>query len=150
MQWPIFGKFDVMTAKKPRHLKIISGTDQPCRRSDLEVELAVLDEAPPAPDWLPNSQATKIWARLAPICIRVGTLTEGTLEKFGHMCAIGGRIQHLYSANETPPMAMHAQFRALSIDFGLSSLAIGKPKTPADGPERKNRFDRFHHPSGKP
>ena len=133
-----------MTARKPRHLKLISGTDQPCRREETAAtELAVLDDAPPAPDWLPNAQAVKIWKRLAPICIRIGTLTEGTLEKFGHMCAIGGRINHLYSAKETPPMAMHAQFNSLAKDFGLASLALAKPKASGTGPEKKGRFDRF-------
>jgi hypothetical protein len=130
--------------RKPRHLKLISGTNRQDRPpADTSAALTALERAPPAPDWLPNSQAKAIWERYAPIAMRVGTLTEGTVESFAHWCAIGGKLRHAYSAGITPAMAMHREFRALSADFGLGSLAIAKPTSPG-GPERpKNPFAKF-------
>ena len=39
--------------RKPTSLKVVAGTDQPCRRPEVApVELPLASEVPDAPDWL--------------------------------------------------------------------------------------------------
>ena len=128
--------------RKPSHLKLIQGTE---RRDRRVVELRPgdpLQELPEVPDWLPNAHAVKEWRRLAPICMRIGTLTEGTLTMFAHLCSIHGKLVQLTQAGETPGAALLGQLRALAADFGLSARVLEPPPLP-DGPRPANPFAKF-------
>lgn len=122
-------------------MKLISGTDQPCRRpAEPELELPLVDAVPDPPDWLPNMHALKEWNRLAPMLVANKLLTEAAIISLAHLCALHGKIVQLYSADEAPPASMIAQHRALSNDFGLTP-ALRSKVTPSGS--RSNRFNRF-------
>src|SRR5690625_4608816 len=95
--------------RTPKQLKVISGTDQPCREAPAAVELPLTDGLPPAPDWLPNAHALKEWNRLAPILHNVGLLTEAGLSALAVLCSLHGKIVQLYSAGAAPPAALLGQ-----------------------------------------
>lgn len=125
--------------RKPDHLKVIAGTDQPCRMSGTVVDLPVVDHVPSAPDWLPNAHAQKEWDRLAPILHANKLLTEAGLSALGQLCALHGKVVQLYAAGEAPHASMVAQLRGLLNDFGLTPVAQGKVK-PSGEAEKGNRF----------
>lgn len=126
-------------SKVPAKLKLIQGTDQPCRMDQPTVELPVVSGLPDAPDWLPNAHAVQEWERLAPILQAAGLLTEAGLSALGMLCALHGKLVQLWAAGESPTGHMLAQYRALVNDFGLTPVAQGKVRS---GGEEKpsNRF----------
>jgi phage terminase small subunit len=126
--------------RKPHNLKVISGTDQPCRRVDGAVDLPLVDSVPTAPDWLPNAHATKEWDRLAPILHANRLLTEAGISALGQLCALHGKVVQLYAAGESPHASMVSQLRGLLNDFGLTPVAQGKVKAIGGKEETKNRF----------
>src|SRR4051812_16429845 len=111
------------------HLKVISGTDQPCRMSGESAPvIPPLAECPAAPTWLPNAHAKVEWDRLAPILVANKLLTEVNVSVFGQICALHGKIVQLWSAGETPTGHLLAQYRNLVNDFGIPPVANGKVK----------------------
>lgn len=127
--------------RKPTSLKVIAGTDQPCRRPENDpVDLPLTTGVPDAPDWLPNAHATKEWNRLAPILHANKLLTEAGLSALGQLCALHGKVVQLYAAGEAPVASMVAQLRALMNDFGLTPVAQGKVKPSGDKETAKSKF----------
>ena len=112
--------------RKPNHLKVIAGTDQPCRMAVDPVDLPLATQIPDPPNWLPNVHAVNEFKRLAPILFNTGLLTEAGEMALGHMCALHGKLVQLWSAGEAPTGHMMAQYRALVNDFGLTPVAQGK------------------------
>lgn len=127
--------------KKPRALKVVAGTVQPCRDEQPAVELPTISDVPPAPDWLPNAHAVKEWERLAPILVANKLLTEAGLSALGQLCALHGKVVQLYAAGEAPVASMVSQLRNLINDFGLTPVAQGKVRPIGEGPA-KNAFAR--------
>ena len=127
-----------MANHKPRALKVIQGTLQPCRDIP-QAEFAGVTEVPNAPDWLPNMHAMKEWDRLAPILHKAGLLTEAGLSAFGMLCSLHGKIVQLFAAGECPTGHMLAQWRSITNDFGLTPVAQGKVK-PLGQEKPKNKF----------
>lgn len=140
-----------MTARKPRALKMIAGTDQPCRRDDgdpLFVE-DPLDEVPAAPDWLPNAHAVREWDRVAKILWAAKLLTPSSVQSLGILCACYGRIVQQYAAGSAPTASDLAQYRGFATEFGLTPMSQGKMKTGAPA-EKANRFSSYgKRPDGK-
>lgn len=132
--------------RKPRSLKVIAGTDQPCRRETAGIELPAVAEVPKPPDWLPNAHAVKEWRRLAPILVANGLLTDGGVSALGTLCALHGKLVQLWSAGESPTGHMLAQYRNLINDFGLTPVAQGKVKSVGVEEKAGNKFAR----NGKP
>jgi phage terminase small subunit len=127
--------------KKPRALKVVAGTVQPCRDKKPDVEMPPVQSVPAAPDWLPNAHAVKEWNRLAPILVANKLLTEGGISPLGNLCALHGKLVQLWSAGECPVASMVAQYRNLINDFGLTPVSQGKVKPVTDGPA-ENKFSR--------
>jgi phage terminase small subunit len=127
--------------KKPHNLKVVAGTARPDRDGPPLVELPLIDEVPPAPDWLPNAHAIKEWNRLAPILVANKLLTSAAISPLGHMCALHGKLNQLWAAGESPNASMLAQYRALANDFGLTPVAQGKVRPHGDEPA-KNEFSQ--------
>lgn len=125
--------------RKPTTLKLISGS----RKPDCPVvDLPVISEVPPAPDWMPNAHAVKEWDRLAPILVANKLLTDAGCTTLAHLCAAHGSIVQLYAAGMAPNAAMLTQYRALANDFGLTPAAQGKVK-PSGESEKGNPFAKF-------
>jgi len=127
--------------RKPRALKVVSGTTQPCRDIVPSVELPTISDIPEPPDWLPNSHAVKEWERLAPILVANKLLTEAGLSAFGMLCSLHGKLVQLWSAGEAPVASMVSQYRNLINDFGLTPVAQGKVRPMGEEPA-KNAFAR--------
>ena len=125
--------------RKPTRLKVVAGTDQPCRRAPDPVELPAIDAAPAAPGWLPNAHAVNEWNRLTPILCANKLLTEAGLSALGQLCALHGKIVQLYAAGEAPSASQIGTLRNLMNDFGLTPVAQGKVKPGAET-EKGNRF----------
>ena len=127
--------------RKPTSLKVVAGTDRPCRRPEsAPVEMPALDHIPDPPDWLPNAHAVKEWQRLAPILTANKLLTEAGLSALGQLCALHGKVVQLYAAGEAPVASMVAQLRGLMNDFGLTPVAQGKVKAGGDETKAGNKF----------
>ena len=136
--------------RKPTSLKVVAGTDQPCRRPEsAPVEMPALDHIPDPPDWLPNAHAVKEWQRLAPILTANKLLTEAGLSALGQLCALHGKVVQLYAAGEAPVASMVAQMRGLMNDFGLTPVAQGKVKAGGDETKAGNKFAGLAKPGAK-
>ena len=133
--------------RKPANLKLISGSRQPDGPDS--VELPLVSEVPPAPDWLPNAHAVKEWQRLAPILTANKLLTEAGLSALGQLCALHGKVVQLYAAGEAPVASMVAQLRGLMNDFGLTPVAQGKVKAGGDETKAGNKFAGLAKPGAK-
>lgn len=132
--------------KKPRSLKVVAGTDQPCRRDEATVELPLATDVPPPPDWLPNAHAINEWKRLAPILHANKLLTEAGLSALGQLCALHGNTVQLYAAGLAPVASMVAQLRGLMNDFGLTPVAQGKVRPSGDTSKPANKFGALGKP----
>ena len=136
--------------RKPTSLKVVAGTDRPCRRPEsAPVEIPALDHIPDPPDWLPNAHAVKEWHRLAPILTANKLLTEAGLSALGQLCALHGKVVQLYAAGEAPVASMVAQLRGLMNDFGLTPVAQGKVKAGGDETKAGNKFAGLTKPGAK-
>lgn len=125
--------------KKPINLKLLSGTDQPCRRDEGGAEYEPLEQIPEPPDWLPNAHAVKEYNRLGPVLHKNRLLTEAGVMAFAHLCAIHGKIVQLYAAGESPTGHLLSQYRNLINDFGLTPVAQGKVR-PTEAKAKGNKF----------
>lgn len=137
--------------RKPQQLKVISGTDQPCRRDDTPslFQEEPLELQPDPPAWLVNPYAQAEWRRLCPILVANKLLTESSLQSLGVLCAVYGKIVQLYAAGESPIASQLAQYRGLAAEFGLTPLSQAKMK-PAAPSEKKNRFSGYgRRPDGE-
>lgn len=134
--------------RKPRHLKLLAGTLQPCR--DVPEPPAVggvLERVPAPPDWLPNAHAVREWDRLAGILVANRLLHEGALSALGMLCGLHGMIVAAFSANAMPQAALVGQLRALYGAFGL----VRGPPLPAPPRASPNRFaNRGRPPQPEP
>ena len=136
--------------RKPTSLKVVAGTDRPCRRPEsAPVEMPALDNIPDPPDWLKNAHAVKEWQRLAPILTANKLLTEAGLSALGQLCALHGKVVQLYAAGEAPVASMVAQLRGLMNDFGLTPVAQGKVKAGGDETKAGNKFAGLAKPGAK-
>ena len=136
--------------RKPTSLKVVAGTDRPCRRPEsAPVEIPALDHIPDPPYWLSNAHAVKEWQRLAPILTANKLLTEAGLSALGQLCALHGKVVQLYAAGEAPVASMVAQLRGLMNDFGLTPVAQGKVKAGGDETKAGNKFAGLAKPGAK-
>lgn len=132
--------------KKPTHLKVVAGTDRPDRRPDQVVDLPLLAELPPPPDWLPNAHAVREFERLSEVLFNNQLLTEGGLMALAHLCALHGKLVQLWAAGESPTGHLLAQYRALVNDYGLTPVAQGKVRQGG----KEETGNKFGNNSAKP
>jgi len=123
---------------KPTVLKVLSGTNQPCRDVD-GLEFEPLAKFPKAPTVLPNSHATKEWNRLGPILFKNGLLTDASLGPFIVLCTTYGLIIQQSSAGVGVQAALLTQYLSFVREFGLTPAAAGKVKAPGPG-KKANPF----------
>jgi phage terminase small subunit len=133
-----------MSARKPAHLRVISGTDRP-DRADTGAELPaeeLLQEIPEPPAWLTDPYAVLEWMRLAPILIRLKFLTEGNLGALAELCACHGDLVAERLAGRIPTASSVGQYRALLVEFGLTPMSQGKLRIPGAEGDSGNKFQR--------
>lgn len=116
-----------MTARKPDHLKVITGTARPDRALPPKPALPALEGVPPAPDWLPNAFAANEWRRLAPVLVANRLLHDGNVNVFGQLCALHGRLVQMWAAGTIPTAALLSAYRALSVAMGLTHMTLPAP-----------------------
>ena len=124
-------------------MKVLKGTDQPCRmQGNAAVELPLVDSIPEPPTWLPNDHAIAEWNRLAPILYANKLLTVAGLSAFGQLCALHGLVVAAYEKKgEEPPKASTlATLRGMMNDFGLTPVAQGKVRSSGEAEKQQNRF----------
>ena len=127
---------------KPLALKLVSGTDQPCRRVDpLVIDGELLAELPPAPDWLTKEYALAEWHRLGPVLVRCKMLNAGNLTTFGVLCRV------FADGLEGDDKSM-AQYIKLVSEFGLTPASRGRVKVNATKDEKPTGFARFQEQAG--
>jgi len=120
--------------KKPRALKVVSGTVQPSRDEKPSFELPPVVDVPEPPEWLPNAHAVKEWKRLAPVLVANKLLTDVGLSPLGNLCALHGKMVQLWAAGEAPVASMVAQYRNLINDFGMTPVSQGKVRPVGEEP----------------
>lgn len=101
-----------------------------------------LPEIPDPPDWLPNAFAVKEWERLAPVLTELGLLNHANVNAFGALCAVQGKLMHVFSLGESPAAQLLSQYRSLINDFGLTPAAMSRMnKEPLKNAQQKaNKF----------
>lgn len=99
--------------KRPE-LKVVSGTDQPCRRRESVV--APIDGAPIKPSWL-KGRAAKLWAEKLAIYAARAQSVVGCESSLAQYCALEASLVEQYRRNETPPMAQVNAYRIFANEF---------------------------------
>lgn len=125
---------------KPPALKVIAGTDQPCRRRDPVVEK--IDGEPAKPGWL-RGRAARLWAEKVAIYGARGQSIVGCESALAQYCALEAALVDQYRRKATPPVAQVNAFRILAAEFF---------DTPASqiGPAKASPKSRFAANAGKP
>lgn len=122
-----------MTARKPDHLKLLTGTARADRVAPATPALPPIDAVPIPPAWLTNLEAVREWHRLAPVMVACKLLNTGNLQILVQVCALHGRLVEMWTAGATPTAALIMAFRKLSNDLGLTNI---QTPTPAAKPNR--------------
>lgn len=124
-------------ARVPTALKVLRGTDQPCRRNNSEPELEKPLNLKP-PTWL-KKEGRKEWIRLAQMLADAGVLKEPDLFVFAQYCKLCGHIIELFCKAQKPvPDSALSQLRYLSSLFGLDPST--RSKIVATPTTKKNKF----------
>ena len=125
--------------RKPAALKLMQGTDQPCRRRE-EVAFPLVTEAEP-PDWLINAFAINEWHDRVEQLTTTGVLTTADLTSLVIYCNLVARAKMKFDAGSAPTSAEVNQLRMMAGEFGLSPTTRSKPlKAAGEGP--KNPFKK--------
>jgi len=114
--------------RKPHVLKVLQGTDQPCRRRP-EPEFPVATNGDP-PEWLNDPEAVKEWRRIVGLLMPTRVLTEGDLTILGHMCNLHADCVASWGSKKDRPTAAYlTQLRVMYEAFGLTPASRSKAGT---------------------
>src|SRR5205823_12677185 len=111
-------------------LKVVSGTDQPCRRREMVV--AAIDGAPIKPKWL-RGPAAKLWSEKIATYLARGQNVVGCESALAQLCALEAALIDQYRKGVTPVTAQITAFRALCAEFfdtPSSQIGPAKPTNP--------------------
>ena len=124
--------------KTANNLKVLRGTDQPCRMNPDEIDFPTLSQVPDCPDYI-NVYGSQYWNRIIPVLQAKKVLTEADLEALEILCLLYGKIRKAASAEVDLNASMITQMRLYQTEFGLTPASRGKIK--AGGEEGKaNKF----------
>lgn len=114
----------------PPELKVIAGTDQPCRRRELVV--AALPGAPVKPKWL-KGRASKLWDQKVATYAARGQATAGCESALAQLCRLEAELIEAYRKGQQPVVAQISAFRILCAEFhDTPASQVGpKPASPA-------------------
>ena len=127
--------------RKPAALKVISGTDQPCRRDEAERAAPdfpkVLDF--PAPPQHLNPDGVALWNDLGPQLVAVGVLQIVDLYALEQLAYAWQRFRQKAKAGMDVTASEDNALKALWQEFGLTPAARRRV-TAAPEEKQKNRF----------
>ena len=129
--------------RKPAALKLMQGTDQPCRVRE-EVDYQLVTEMEP-PYWLCDDEAVAEWHRLLAELIAAGIMATTDRNALGYYCNMHARAVRKWEIGGQPTAAETNQVRMMLNEFGLTPTSRGKP-VKAGGEVAKNPFDEFALP----
>ncbi len=107
-----------MPARKPRRMKLLNGTIQPCR-DRAELELAPVQGPPEAPGFLDVAAADE-FDRVANLLHCAGVLTQADFSLLVTYAAAWGNLVKLWTGGIRPTPADLTAFRQLATELGLS------------------------------
>ena len=120
------------------NLKALKGEKDKTRFLPDGIEIDLLTQLPPAPQtW--DIKVAKFYEKKGSQLIAHGMLSILDIEYLGWYCQIGVKIDKLWEAGETPPMAMYSQMNSLSAHLGLNP--IGRQRFIA--PEKSKAGNKF-------
>ena len=125
--------------RTPNALKLIQGTDQPCRERT-EADYPLVTGAEP-PDWLINPIAVNEWRARVEQLEAAGILTTADLTALGYYCNMHARAIKKWEIGGEPTAAETNQLRMMLNEFGFTPTSRSKPsKASGEGP--KNPFKK--------
>jgi len=127
-----------MSAPKSKYLKLISGTEKPCREREV-MDVEVLKETPSPPHWMLNPDAIEEWNTLAPIFTANGLMTIANVSVLAQLCSLHGALVQSWKNGWVPHAATMGQYRSMVNDFGLTPVAMQKIKLPGEN-KKANAF----------
>lgn len=127
-------------AKTPRALKVISGTDQPCRRDEIPPpEFAPVTQFPAAPQHL-NPDGSALWGELGPQLVACGVLQVVDLYALEQLCYAWQRFRQKAKAGFEVTASEDNALKALWQEFGLTPAARRRVVAGTNEDGKKNRF----------
>lgn len=112
-------------------LKVVAGTDQPCRRR--EPVVAPIDGAAVKPTWL-RGRAAKLWVEKVAIYQARGQSVAGCESALAQYCALEAALIEQYRKRITPPVAQVNAFRILAAEFyDTPASQVSPAKQPGKG-----------------
>lgn len=112
-------------ARKPTALKVLAGTNQPCRANPDEPQYEVSEGMEPPP-WLRDGTAVAVWNDLAGILEGHRVLTVADRHALAQLCNLESASQSVWRSGETPNNAMLNQIRMFLQEFGLTPASRAK------------------------
>jgi phage terminase small subunit len=126
--------------RKPQALKVLQGTDRPCRNYP-EPEFPAPASTDP-PDWLAGPEAVAEWGRIVGILDPARVLTAGDLTLLGHLCNMHDSAVRRWRSGLAPLAADLTQLRLVYAEFGLTPASRSKAGVvPKD--QKGNAFTRL-------
>ncbi len=110
--------------RKPRAMKVLHGTDQPCRRHP-EPDLPLATETEPV-DWLTGPEAVAEWTRITELLTPVGVLSAGDLTLLSHLCNMHRAAVLCWRVGTPPTASAMTQLRLVYAEFGLTPASRSK------------------------
>lgn len=130
---------------KPPELKVVAGTDQPCRRRDRVVP--VLEGAAGRPAWL-KGRVARIWDDKVAIYAARGQSVVGCESALAQYCALEATLIDQFTKRLTPPTSQINAYRSFAAEFfDTPASQIGAP---SNKPKASKFADNGQRPTALP
>jgi hypothetical protein len=115
---------------KPPELKVVAGTDQPCRRR-VRLVAAVVGSAR-KPSWV-KGLAAKLWREKVAAYEARGQSVVGCESALAQFCALEAALIAQFVAEEMPPTSQINAYRSFAAEFfDTPASQVGKIQKPKD------------------
>lgn len=119
---------------KPPELKVVAGTDQPCRRRERIVK--PLEGHASRPAWL-KGRAAKIWADKVAAYEARGQAIVGCESALAQYCALEATLIDQFTKQLTPPTSQINTYRSFASEF------FDTPASQIGAPNNKPKASKF-------
>lgn len=123
-------------AAKPRALKVLSGTNQPCRDGGGDAEFDgfdVLDneaDFPSPPDHI-GPEGQEVWVKYGPMLVRANVLQVSDLIALEHFCLTYQQMRDHVKFGEPISSVVHTALSKCYTEFGMTPASRSRIKTNA-------------------